>query len=213
MENFKEYLNNLNENDYLTKVNLHIHTLCSDGKMTPLEVVNYAKEHNFETISICDHNTLEAYLDENVKNYKNIITGIEFDSWHKGVLIHILGYNIDINNKKILSLCAKTKKETKWDIIRLFKAIKRKPQHIIDAIHDAGGIAVLAHGACCWAINMNSFVKSLIDIGLDGLEVYYPYRRHRGIIKFHKADYIKILCEKYNLIKTGGTDAHKYSLF
>lgn len=213
MENFSDYLNNLKKEDFLTKVNLHIHTNCSDGKMHPSEVIEYAKKHNFETISICDHNTICAYYDETVKNYQNIITGVEFDSWHKGVLIHLLGYNIDVNNEKILSLCAKNKKETELDIIRLFKAFQRKPEKIIEAIHDSGGIAVLAHGACCWALNIDNFVKSLLNMGLDGLEVYYPYRRHRGIIKFHKAKAIEKLSAKYKLIKTGGTDAHGFSLF
>ncbi|UKI40744.1 MAG: hypothetical protein L6V95_11485 [Candidatus Melainabacteria bacterium] len=60
---------------------------------------------------------------------------------------------------------------------------------------------------------MDSFVKSLVDMGLDGLEVYYPYRRHRGIIKFHKTKTIEKLSEKHKLIKTGGTDAHGFSLF
>lgn len=45
-------------------------------------------------------------------------------------------------------------------------------------------------------------------IGLDGLECYYPYRRHRGIIKFHRAESIKKIADKLNLIKTGGTDTH-----
>lgn len=213
MERFIDYLNSLTSEDYKNKVNLHIHTNCSDGKMLPSEVIEYAKKHNFETISICDHNTVSAYGDETVKNYRNIVKGVEFDSWHKGVLIHLLGYNVDVENENLLSLCAKNKKETELDVVRLFKAFQRRPKKIIEAIHSSGGIAVLAHGACCWAINMDSFVKSLVDMGLDGLEVYYPYRRHRGIIKFHKTNTIEKLSEKYNLIKTGGTDAHGFSLF
>lgn len=213
MEKFIDYLNSLTSEDYKTKVNLHIHTNCSDGKMQPEEVIEYAKKHNFKTVSICDHNTVSAYYDEAVKNYKNIVKGVEFDSWHKGVLIHLLGYNVDVENENLLSLCAKNKKETELDVVRLFKAFQRRPKKIIEAIHSSGGIAVLAHGACCWAINMDGFVKSLVDMGLDGLEVYYPYRRHRGIIKFHKTNTIEKLSEKYNLIKTGGTDAHGFSLF
>ena len=45
-------------------------------------------------------------------------------------------------------------------------------------------------------------------MGLDGIEVYYPYKRHRGIIKFHSRHNIKALAQKYNLIMTGGTDEH-----
>ena len=85
---------------------------------------------------------------------------------------------------------------------------KRDIKKLIKAIHNAGGIAVLAHPACCWAVNLEEFIKKLISYGLDGLEVYYPYKRHRGIIKFHKASTVEKIADKYNLIKTGGTDLH-----
>ena len=117
-----------------------------------------------------------------------------------------LGYGIDIYNDGLLKLCAKTKKGTEADIVRLLN--HRHPKDVIKAIHAAGGIAVLAHPACYWAINLDHFIKSLIDLGLDGIEVFYPYRRHRGIIKFHKASTVHAIAEKYNLIMTGGSDSH-----
>ena len=100
----------------------------------------------------------------------------------------------------------RNKKETELDIIRIFST--RDIKKLIQAIHNAGGIAVLAHPACCWAINLEKFVKKLISYGLDGIEVYYPYKRHRGIIKFHTAKEVERIADKYNLIKTGGTDLH-----
>lgn len=72
--------------------------------------------------------------------------------------MHLLAYGIDINNEELLSFCAKDKKETELDIIRIFA--KRDIKKLIKAIHNAGGIAVLAHPACCWAINLEIFVKS-----------------------------------------------------
>ena len=122
--------------------------------------------------------------------------------------MHLLGYGIDVYNEELMKYCAKTKKETQADIVRLFN--NRKPKQIINAIHKAGGVAVLAHPACYWAINIDRFIKSLIDLGLDGVEVYYPYRRHRGIIKFHRASTIKYIAQKYNVIMTGGSDSHSY---
>ena len=105
---------------------------------------------------------------------------------------------------------AKNKNETEADIVRIFA--KRDIKNLIKAIHNAGGIAVLAHPACCWAINLDRFVKRLVSYGLDGIEVYYTYQRHRGIIKFHKVKTVEKIADKYNLIKTGGTDLHGESL-
>lgn len=194
----EDFLNN--------KVNLHLHSTFSDGKGNVTEILQQAHKLGYKKISFCDHNTLEAYKQTEILKDDIILPGIEFDVWCGYVFMHLLAYGIDINNEELLSFCAKDKKETELDIIRIFA--KRDIKKLIKTIHNAGGIAVLAHPACCWAINLESFVKKLISYGLDGIEVYYPYKRHRGIIKFHTAKEVERIANKYNLIKTGGTDLH-----
>lgn len=194
--------------DYETnKINLHIHTTYSDGKANVYEIINQAKEKGYKRIAICDHNTIDAH--KNIKD-EILIPAVEFDVWCGYVFMHLLAYGIDINNQELLEFCAKTKKETELDIIRIFA--KRDIKKLIQTIHNAQGIAVLAHPACCWCISLDKFVKKLIEYGLDGIETYYPYERHRGIIKFHKASTVEKIADKYNLIKTGGTDLHAKEL-
>lgn len=201
-------MENYTKEDYINKkVNLHIHTKFSDGEADAVDILNQAKEKGYKKIAICDHNTIEAH--KFVKD-EILMPAVEFDVWCGYVFMHLLAYGIDINSEALLSFCAKSKKETELDIVRIFA--KRDIKKLINAIHSAGGIAVLAHPACCWAINLERFVKKLISYGLDGLEVYYPYERHRGIIKFHKAETVEKIADKYNLIKTGGTDLHKKDL-
>lgn len=206
MNDIKQILSNFNESDYQKDVNLHIHTVFSDGKATPEEILNQAKELGLKKIAICDHNTVNAYLVNDTLKDDMVITGVEFDCWFMGCLVHILGYGIDVNNSDLQAICAKTKAETEADIVRLF--MFRNPKKAIDAIHKAGGIAVLAHPACCWVLNLKYMVKKLIELGLDGMEVYYQYRRHRSIIKFHSEKAVAETAELFNLIKTGGTDEH-----
>lgn len=203
-----QLLSGLGKADFEKDVDLHMHSCFSDGRLTPEELVADAQKKNYRYIAIADHNTVEAYKKTDILNTKSphIITAIEFDCWYKGVLIHILGYGVDIYNEELLKLCAKNKKETEADIVRLLNS--RHPEDVIKAIHAAGGAAVLAHPACYWAISLDHFVKSLKALGLDGIEVFYPYRRHRGIIKFHKSSTVKKIGEKYNLIMTGGSDSH-----
>lgn len=207
-KNIKNLLSNLTQADFEKNTDLHMHSNFSDGKLLPEELVKDAEEKGYKLIAIADHNTVDAYKKTDIlKNDKlEIITAIEFDCWYKGVLVHVLGYGIDVYNEELLKLCAKNKKETEADIVRLFN--RRHPKDVIKAIHSAGGIAVLAHPACYWAISLDHFVKSLVKLGLDGIEVFYPYRRHRGIIKFHTAASVKRIGEKYNLIMTGGSDSH-----
>ncbi len=69
---------------------------------------------------------------------------------------------------------------------------------IIDVIHQAGGVATLAHPKL---IGDDNLVEELCK-KLDGLEVYYPC---------HKPDetqHYYFLAKKYNLLITGGSDFH-----
>lgn len=45
-------------------IDLHVHTNCSDGSMTPKEVIDEAVKNGVSVISIADHDTIDAYSDE-----------------------------------------------------------------------------------------------------------------------------------------------------
>jgi predicted metal-dependent phosphoesterase TrpH len=77
-------------------------------------------------------------------------------------------------------------------------------QEAISLIHGAGGIAVLAHPAqISYSTDLlKRLLRELIEMGLDGVEVYYP--THKG--SFLKK--LKALALHYNLIETGGSDYH-----
>ena len=204
----KDEINNFTKEDFENnKVNLHIHTTFSDGEADAFDIIRQAKEKGYKKIAICDHNTLDVHkqIQDNI-----LIPAIEFDVWCGYVFMHLLAYGIDVNNKELQHFCAKNKRETELDIVRIFA--KRDIKKLITAIHNAGGVAVIAHPACCWAINLDKFIQKLMTYGLDGIEVYYPYKRHRGIIKFHTVETVEKIANKYNLIKTGGTDLHGKNL-
>lgn len=84
---------------------------------------------------------------------------------------------------------------------------KLNPQEAIGLIREAGGIAVLAHPVLC-GFKKESEIYSLIiklkEIGLQGIEAYYP---------MHDPDqtaiYLKIARE-LGLAVTGGSDFHGY---
>ena len=205
MQNLRELLNSFTEQDYLDKkVNLHIHTKHSDGEGEETQIVNSAKEQGYKLIAITDHNTIEAH--KNIKD-EILLTGVEFDCWFGYVFIHLLAYGIDINHLAIQPFLAKNKKDTEGVIPRLIS--KRDVKKLIEAIHQAGGVAVLAHPACYWALSLDKLIKDLMKIGLDGVETYYPYPNLRGIVKFHTSEEVLKIAKKYpQLIKTGGTDFH-----
>lgn len=205
-ETLKKLLLSFSEMDYKTEIDLHIHSNESDGKMTPKQIVSQAKKAEKKYIAIADHNNIEAYLSTNILTEQFIIPAVEFDCIFDGVLIHILGYGINIDNKELKSLYAKTSMGRKQDLYRLFHL--RNTKEVIQKIKQADGIPVLAHPACYWCLNLDKFIKKLVDIGLEGVETYYPYNGFRKILKFHSVSKVKMIAEKYGLIKTGGSDSH-----
>ena len=72
-------------------------------------------------------------------------------------------------------------------------------QEVIDEIHGAGGIAILAHPA-----KFNNFdeIDKYISMGLDGIEVWHPSADDELIEKLSQ------ICKKNKILLTGGSDFH-----
>lgn len=88
----------------MKRIDLHIHTTMSDGSFTPKQVIDEAVKNGVSTISIADHDTVEAYTEELFiyaasKNI-NIIRGVEISTKNSKVGIHVLGYNYDLENEE-----------------------------------------------------------------------------------------------------------------
>ena len=201
-----ERIKNIEEGDYCSRANLHSHSTYSDGKESFESLIQQAQELGLEHFAISDHNTVAGYLNNEYKKYDFLIPAVEFDCVMDFVLLHILGYGIDPECQELQGFCAKSKAQTAGDLTRLIYS--RSPKQIIDAIHSAGGVAILAHPCCCWAISLKRFIQKLKDIGLDGVEVYYPYDRFRGVLKFHSKKSAHKVTEELGLLKTGGLDSH-----
>ncbi len=86
------------------KIDLHIHTVCSDGALTPKEVIDEAVKNGVSVIAIADHDTIEAYNDDLFEYAKNkniqIINAVEISTKAKKCGVHVLGYNFNMNDKE-----------------------------------------------------------------------------------------------------------------
>lgn len=204
-----ENLKNIKKEDFFRTVDLHIHTDHSDGKNTPKEMIKAFKDLGFKKIAITDHNVISAYKNLEYPEDMEIIKGVEFDCWDGYVFMHILGYNIDLDNPKLNKICAKNKLCATNDIIRFIN--HRKAKNVIKTIKEAGGTAVLAHPACCWSLNIKNTIKKLISYGLDGIETNYAYRRHRSYVRFYTPEQITQIAEELGVLQTGGSDSHSIS--
>ena len=76
---------------------------------------------------------------------------------------------------------------------------KLLPEEIIRLIHRAGGAAVLAHPG---QIRSDQIVMELLELGLDGLEVYHPHHSEEETQRYRQWALEK------GLLITGGSDFH-----
>lgn len=82
-------------------MDLHIHTIYSDGDKTPKEIIKMAKKIGLTTIAITDHDIIEGLktLDEEDLEGINLINAVEVTAKVPRGRMHILGYNIDVYNE------------------------------------------------------------------------------------------------------------------
>ncbi len=80
-------------------IDLHIHTTKSDGLKTPHQILEESQKIGLNTISITDHNTVQAYKEiENDDVYKGfIIQGCELTCMFEDICMELLAYGYDLN--------------------------------------------------------------------------------------------------------------------
>jgi len=89
----------------MTGIDLHVHTLYSDGTFSPGEAIRVARERELETVAITDHDTIDglpeafqAGADAGVR----VVPGVEFSTVHDGEGIHVLAYYMDLEDAAFL---------------------------------------------------------------------------------------------------------------
>ena len=77
--------------------------------------------------------------------------------------------------------------------------VTQSPYEAIDLIRQSGGVAVMAHPMLT---QKDELIAGFVKAGLKGLEVHYP-NCTETILNYYEG-----LAKKYDLIATGGSDAH-----
>lgn len=122
-------------------VDLHTHTIYSDGTWNVKKLLEEAKKNGVTLLSITDHDLVDAYLELRKNDYSKffsgkIIPGCEFDCVFDNIKIELLGYNFDID-KMNLWLQEKYSKNKNEDLLKEFQILInacKKNNIIIDEI-------------------------------------------------------------------------------
>lgn len=194
--------------------NFHMHTHHSDGKLHPSEVVEQAIGIGLEGFAITDHHSVEGYrvaqrlLDVQSKSsaiasrLPRLWTGTEINAGLMGIEVHILAYAFDPDHPAMSVYL-----QGDSIIGRHYGA-----QAVIRAIHEAGGLAVLAH-PCRYRLPATELIPEVARYGIDAVETYYAYGNPSPWQPSPKqTKHVKQLARVHRLLNTCGTDSHGMSL-
>ena len=111
------------------RADLHCHSRCSDGSLTPLELLEKAHQIGLQGLSITDHDTIKAYDGELFKKAEELglilCSGVEFSCQLKGVNVHILGYGFDVTSKQLQEFCIKHQKRRRERNLKILLKLRQ----------------------------------------------------------------------------------------
>lgn len=89
----------------MVRVDLHLHSTCSDGIYPPAEVVRRAAEAGMSAIALADHDNIDG-IDEAQEAGRQlgvtVVAGVELSSqWESYQDIHLLGYGFDHHDPEL----------------------------------------------------------------------------------------------------------------
>ncbi|NDJ24578.1 PHP domain-containing protein [Nostoc sp. B(2019)] len=193
--------------------NFHMHTVYSDGRLQPSGLMEQAIAIGLEGFAITDHHSIagyqlaQAWLEDWKWNNPGASTphlwsGVEINANLLDIEVHILAYAFEPEHSSIkpyLQRKATTGKEY-------------QASNVIAAVHQAGGLAVLAHPARYKRSHFD-LIPAAAQKGIDGVETFYAYNNpNPWQPSALESQQMQELAGEYSLFNTCGTDTHGLSL-
>lgn len=181
---------------------LHIHTTCSDGKYSRLELLKKMNDRNFCYACFADHNYFSEDIDNlNIHYYQQFLTkqniylinGVELDV-QEYPRLHILGYDIR-EPKKLEDILIRKAQENS----EICKKIVEKINYyygieipFIELEQKAFNKNVTKNIIVQWLID-NGYSKNVYEAGMLYTSKYSPCYERRSTLKLDEA--IGLICD------------------
>ena len=124
-------------------VDLHTHTLYSDGLLTPQQLLFKAHERGLSAIGITDHDTVDAISEAQkvAPDYEiEVVAGIEISCMENDRDVHILGYCIDPGNATLREYCKVFKEDRKRRAKKIVENLQKLSVNLsYDAVENRAG--------------------------------------------------------------------------
>lgn len=155
------------------RLNFHCHTLCSDGSLRPEDLARQAVAIGLEHLAVTDHHSTAAYapvaawLEQAAgqgKAVPRLWRGVEISALLDGCLVHVLALGFGDDHPSLEPYLQGTS--------QIGTALRAEA--VVEAIHAARGLAVLAHPAR-YRLPFQRLIAAAAALGFDGAEAWYDY--------------------------------------
>jgi predicted metal-dependent phosphoesterase TrpH len=212
-ELLKQVFQNIDAQSCPRLFNFHMHTVYSDGRLQPSALMEQAIAIGLKGLAITDHHGIIGYQASLtwLEDWKwsnpgastpYLWSGVEINANLLDIEVHILAYAFTPEHpsmKPYLQRRATTGQEY-------------QASNVIAAIHEAGGLAVLAHPAR-YKRSLFDLIPAASEKGIDGVETFYAYNNPNpwkpSVVE---SEQVQKLADEYFLLNTCGTDTHGLSL-
>lgn len=178
-------------------IDLHTHTNCSDGSMTPEELVRHAKENCLSAIAVTDHDTIKGIdraMTEGKKVGVEVVPAVEFSSQSLSQ-VHVLGYYIDVESPYLLKVFEEQQEERKISNKKYLKLLEEHgfpiTEEEVHRVAPHGGVGRAHYAKIMMEHGWVSGVKEAFDLYLGvGMPCYVEREvitPERAIEIIHKA--------------------------
>lgn len=214
-DTLRRVFESIDENSCPTIYNFHMHTMHSDGQLSPDRIVEQVLEIGLSGFAITDHHLVsgsrvaQQYLQDwsskpenSAKKVPHLWFGTEITSQLLDIEVHILGYAFDPEHPAIASYLQGSSP----------KGDRAQAHRVIAAIQKSGGIAILAHPAR-YRKPYEQLIPAAVMIGIDGVETFYAYGNPKPWkTSVKETQKVGELSAHYKILNTCGTDTHGKSL-
>ncbi|MFM7549737.1 MAG: PHP domain-containing protein [Cyanobacteriota bacterium] len=194
-----------------SRFNFHCHTHCSDGSLAPLELAGQALRLGLEHLAVTDHHSLRAYrpMADHFDRRRQqglaaptLWRGVEISCLLEGCLVHVLALGFAADHDSL---------QPYLQGVAVVEAALRA-EVVVQAIHEARGLAVLAHPAR-YRLPFQRLITAAAAMGFDGAEARYDYQL-QAIWRPtpHVCEAVAAAGRSRGLLLSCGTDTHGLSL-
>jgi hypothetical protein len=152
----------------LKKIDLHLHTTASDGRLSPAELVRLSAERGLSIIAITDHDSTEG-VDEALETAANmpdmmVVPGVEISTDVPGGEVHIVGLFIDYQSPKLQKTLARMRNGRELRAKKMVERLAKLDIHIKwDRVSELAGEGSVGRPHVAQAMLEQGYISTIED--------------------------------------------------